>query len=433
MQDNNLKVLIVAHYFPPINSSGAKRFQYISKYFSESDLGVTVFTTKKTSSDGAFTEDIPDGVNVYEFDFIGNLSPSIEGNKEFVPLYSDKKSFFRKVKDVVMDLFGQLPDPRLPFAFSFFLRKSNNSINNVVNNTDIIIATSPPWSMMLAGFFLKRKYNKKLVLDYRDHFSYCHEMPGNFIAKKIEFVIDKWLVKNADAIVTISEPMKSYYSKFGKPTYVVSNGYDYDSMEKARILAQECSSDKVTIRYMGIVSDGRIPRNVIKALDSLRIKDNKKFNLISLEFYGNASLLKKYLENNYPNLINNFKFYDFVSYIESLKLIIESDYVLFSETSNVDNLSSQGILTTKLFEYLGSGRPVLADISSDTLAGSLILKCSNANLVSTDYNKFLEFFLEDNFYIRNKSLVSDEAKNYTRKNQALYYEKILKEIVNNEK
>jgi glycosyltransferase involved in cell wall biosynthesis len=434
MSDKRLKIVMIAHYYPPINSSGAKRFQYLSKYLVDLGVDVTVITTKKSSSDGEFTEALPDGVNVYEFDSWGRQSKSTHNGEQFVPLYSDKPSFIRRIKDFVMVLFGQIPDPRLPFAFSFLFRSLPSEVRDRIKLSDFILATSPPWSILLAGFFLKFKFNKKLVLDYRDNFSHCHEMPGNSVAKKVEYIIDKWLAKKADALVTISEPMKTYYSSFNDKTYIVNNGYDFESMELARQYNQKRfkeSNEKkhVIIRYMGIVSDGRIPRNFIKALHKLDKKENDLALRIQLEFYGNGSLLKTFLKNNYPNLERYFSFYDFVSYDESLKLMVEADYLLFSETSDVSNLSSQGILTTKLFEYLGSGRPIIADISDTTLAGGLIATSSERNIVTISTERFYQFLSNPEFYSSKESDISKTALLYTRKNQAKLYKEILERLL----
>ena len=177
---------------------------------------------------------------------------------------------------------------------------------------------------------------------------------------------------------------------------------------------------------MGIISDGRIPRSLIKALDRLKEFQFDKFKKIRIEFFGNSALLKKYLVENFPNLLEIFNFYDFVPYEKSLRLMVESDYLLFSETSDLSNLSTQGILTTKLFEYIGSGRPILADIHGKTLAGGLINKMSNENLVSNNELDFYSLISEDDFYVRKKTIVPLDILEYTRENQAYKYLEILK-------
>ena len=48
----SFNIASVAHYFPPINSSGAKRFEAMTKYFAREGHRVAVFTTCKTGADG---------------------------------------------------------------------------------------------------------------------------------------------------------------------------------------------------------------------------------------------------------------------------------------------------------------------------------------------------------------------------------------------
>ena len=305
----NLKIVVVAHYFPPINSSGAKRFQYMSKYWAAFGAEVTVITTVKSSGDGQFTEQVSSGINCYEFSPLGKLAESRETGDEFVPMHSSKPSVKRRFKDLVMAVLGQIPDPRIPFSLALGLRRLPFVVREKLENADVIVATSPPWAMLLAGLLLKVRYRKKLILDYRDNFSYCHEMPGGRFAKKFEYYIDRLLVKSADAVVTISAPMEQYYSKFGRPVFLVTNGYDFESIEAARLShIKDQSKDYVTIRYMGIVSDGRIPRNFISALDELKAKEQINFSRLRVEFYGNASLLETFLTNYYPSLLSVFFF-----------------------------------------------------------------------------------------------------------------------------
>ena len=427
-----LKVIIIAHYFPPINSTGAKRFQFISKYLAENAVDVTVITTKKSSADGAFTENISDDVAVIELDDFGRVVKSVNKNKnDFIPLFSDKLSFKRKIKNFVMNVFGQLPDPRLPFSLSFLKPKLDPTLRDVLINSNIIIATTPPWTMVLAGVFIKRRFNKPLIVDYRDHFSENHEMPGNWVAKKVEVLVDKWLVSNSDHVVTISAPMKQYYLNFTKNISVIMNGYDFHAMEEARQYAKFGQSSKTIIRYMGVVSPVRIPFAFIEALYNLSLNEPHKLKKIVVEFYGNASLVKKYVAENFSDISEYFQYYDFVSYEMSLRLMIEADYVLFSETSDCKSLSSQGILTTKLFEYLGSGRPIIANISIETLPGKLILTSGSNHIVTTEVDKLYQYLSNDDFFRRKNNFFSSIAKDFTRKNQALTYKEVISRVARN--
>ena len=103
--------------------------------------------------------------------------------------------------------------------------------------------------------------------------------------------------------------------------------------------------------------------------------------------------------------------------------------MLFCETSSKATISAQGILTTKLFEYIGSGRPVLADISSDTLAGSLLARCGSQHVVADEKDAFLAALRNDDFFLRKPDDVSEIASSLSRQAQAQQYAKLAVELV----
>ena len=59
-----MKIVFIAHYFPPLNSSGARRINAFAKYLSKQGHKIIVITTRKTLRDGLLTESIPDYINL---------------------------------------------------------------------------------------------------------------------------------------------------------------------------------------------------------------------------------------------------------------------------------------------------------------------------------------------------------------------------------
>ncbi len=421
-------MVFIVHYFPPVNSSGAKRIEAISKYLATEGHSITVITTKKTSSDGAFTEVLPVGVNVIELSFLGRDANSAELDGTFEPMYTGKPSWRRRVKDFVLRVLGQIPDPRLSFALSFASPFLSKRAVRALSSADVVVGSAPPWPMLLAAVLCKKRYNVPCVLDYRDQFSECHEMPGGPFAKWLEKHIDRWLVSKADHIVTISDPMSSYYKTMTTDVTTIMNGYDHEVLNLARTTAVIKDSEVVVIRYMGIVSPGRIPHNIFKALVKLKTTDPLKFSRFRFEFYGSSNLIGVAIRESYPSIGDAFSYFDAVPYLTSLRLIVESDYMLFAETSSKKTLSAQGILTTKLFEYIGSGRPVLADISSDTLAGSFLQRANAVNIVDDSEHSFFNTFCSDEFYQRKVDVISEFAYSLSRQSQAFQYAALIKNL-----
>ncbi len=425
-----MKIVFVAHYYPPVNSSGAKRVEAISKYLAADGHEVTVITTQKTSADGDFTEVIPKRVRLIELNWLGRNSPSVESKASFEPMYTGSPSWKRRTKDLVMNLFGQLPDPRLPMAISFATPWLSASARAALSTADVVIGSAPPWPTLLAALIAKWRFKVPCILDYRDHFSDCHEMPGGRFAKWLERVVDRRLVKAADAVVTISPPMQTYYGQMRDGVACILNGFDHEVLDAAREVAMPNRRDGlVYVRYMGIVSPGRVPHNVLRALMQFRQEDPAQFSRIRFEFYGNAALVGEAIASKYPSIASAFSYHAAVPYVQSLQLIIEADYALFSETSSRASISAQGILTTKLFEYIGSGRPILADISAETLAGSVLKQANPDHVVGNSPDLFLQVFRRPDFFERRPDNTSDSVMKFSRRAQATEYAELIARTV----
>jgi glycosyltransferase involved in cell wall biosynthesis len=419
-------IVFLVHYFPPLNSSGAKRVEALSKYFARSGRQVTVITTVKRRSDGDFTEPTPPGVTVHHISPLGRIRTSIEAMQSTVndgtPMA--RPGVGRRVKNVIMRWFGQLPEPRLPWAFAMLSPLLASPIRSALCDADVVIGSNPPWPTLLAATFVRWRFRRPIVLDYRDHFSECHEMPGSRWAKRIETLIDRAMAQGADSIVTVSEPMARYYRAFNPQVTVITNGYDAEIIDAVCSRAAWRPRDQgqpVVVRYLGLITPDRIPRNVLGAL--LRLTSGGKVSVddIRFECYGECSVLETAVSREYGALKPMFRFMSPVSYQRALELTATADYLLFAETSYKKTLSAQGILTTKLFEYLAVGRPIIADIDPSTIAGQMILRCGPVHFVSNDLDAFEAKFghpafvspaaTEEHPYVRSLSR-SAQARQY---------------------
>jgi hypothetical protein len=347
-------------------------------------------------------------------------------------MYAGKPSLERRLKGWVMNLFGQLPDPRLPFALAFASPFLDKTARMRLREADVVVGSCPPWPMVLASLIVSRRFGPLCIMDYRDPFSDCHEMPGGRIAKYWERIVDRFLVSRADAVVAISKPIADYYGKFNKRVSVILNGYDHEVLEQAALTGKWRAKDDgepTVFRYMGLVSPGRVPHSLLKALDKIAKGNPVLLTQLRFEYYGPGDVMRQAVESLYPALASSFHFLDSVPYVESIRLIIEADYLLFCETSSKQNLSAQGILTTKLFEYIASGRKIIAEIDPSTLAGSLIKEADRHHFVSTDQTAFEIFFASDGLLKPRSSRPSAIAKRLSRKHAAGQYIELMRSII----
>jgi glycosyltransferase involved in cell wall biosynthesis len=373
-----LKIVFITHYFPPLNSSGARRINAFAKYLSEWGHEVTVVTTKKSARDGFLTESIPSYLRLLEINNFGQISASDVNKKTSLDFSKsvETRSWLGRVllksKRAVMKVFGQLIDHRLIFAVQFASPLLAFDVKNVLKEADIVMTSCPPWPMHLAGWLVKKRFQKCWVADYRDQFSGNHILVGSCISRRIEELIDRMLLKSSDCVTVVSNPMKDYYKQFHPSVVCIENGYDQSIFDQARLGFDNENflvSNDVTIRYMGTISADRIPEIFFQALIKINEISSKR---VIIEFYGESALLRKILNDLNPNLDLYVKFKPQLSYIDSIKAMLSADALFFIETSDLSSHSSRGILTTKLFEYLAAKKPIIAEIKKGSLASEYI-------------------------------------------------------------
>jgi glycosyltransferase involved in cell wall biosynthesis len=425
-----LRIVFITHYFPPLNSSGARRVNAFAKYLSEWGHDVTVITTKKTFRDGLLTESIPNYLKLIEINSIGQIDHTAVIDKFAFKIETRSLlgRFLLKIKRFLMKFFGQLLDHRLVFAIQFASPILAPNVKVALNNADAVITSCPPWLMHLAGWFVKKRFKKKWITDYRDQFSGNHILRGSFISRPIEVLIDRWLLQSADFVSVISSPMKDYYDKFHSNVICIENGYDESVFEQAHLSLlkdnhKQCND--FVVRYMGTITADRIPEVFFKAILELNQASTKK---IIVEFYGESSLLRRVLNDFNPNLTPYVKFKPQLSYIDSIKAMLTADALFFIETSDNSSCSSRGVLTTKLFEYLAAKKPIIAEIKQESLAAKYIELSGLGIVISTE----LEDMLRGLTSLLNETIllkVNDEfIKSFSRKLKARQLELILNRL-----
>lgn len=379
-------IVFIVHYFPPINSTGGKRVEALSKYFARWGRSVTVITTVKTAADGLFSERAPEQVEVLELDSLGRRGrsrapgPGEHGSAQG----TGRPGLMRRLKSAVQRWFGQLPDPRLPFALAFGSPLLDKRAVEALKRADVVVSSMPPWPTHLAALLVRWRFRRRIVMDYRDNFSGNHIMPGSAAAKWVELKVDRWLARRADGVIVISEPMAEYYRQFSGRVKVVLNGYDGEIFDEVRtsLPAVEPRGGPVAVRYLGRISRDRVPYQLIEALSAAVRAGSLSAERIRFEFYGEAGQLRAYLSDRHPELLHLFAFRQAVPYREAVRLMLTADWLLFAETSDQSSLSAKGVLTTKLFEYLACERPIIAEIRRDTEAGRLIERAGQGHIVA---------------------------------------------------
>lgn len=389
-----MKLVFFVHYFPPLNSTGARRVESFAKYLSRRGHEIVIVSTRKSMRDGPLTEQVPPYVRLYEIDSRGRVAKPDDvatGAAAYPP--SDKRIHWtRRLKQRLMPLFGQVPDPRIGYAYGLRSSELDARVVEELSSADVFISSFPPWPAHLAAWFAQRRFGKPWIADYRDQLSGNHVMNGGWLSDRIELAIDRILLRQASAVTVISDPMKTYYDAMHPSVTCVENGYDGEMFDKVHsaLTGAESKGGESSVsvmRYLGTITRDRIPFNLIAALEQAAAGATQAAPFIRVEFFGDTRLLEDYVTRHHPGLLRGWlAFLPSVPYTKSIEMMLTADALFFIETSDLSSLSARGVLTTKLFEYLASGRQIIAEIDDATLAASYIRQASPAHVVSRDVN-----------------------------------------------
>lgn len=305
-------------------------------------------------------------LSLYSIIKSGNRTKSIP--QSFIP----NKSIFDKLSSFIRLNFF-IPDSRIGWNY-FAFKKAKDIINN--NKIDYVITTGPPHSSHLIGQKIYDKYKLKWIVDLRDPWSELFYLKSKFrfnFSKKMNYQLEKKVLKNADAIITTvgDRYHKILNSKISNPNKIHKIYNGYDKLNYLKI--EENKPNKFNIVFTGVLTKSHNYEVFHEVLKSLSPKKNK-LNLI----FTIAGRVENDITNIYSNEIEliNKGYVDHdsaISIIKSSHLLINFNY---KETEETDMISG------KLIEYIASGTPII-NFSNSAKESQEVLKLSpksfNAN------------------------------------------------------
>jgi glycosyltransferase involved in cell wall biosynthesis len=235
---------------------------------------------------------------------------------------------------------------------------------------DMIVATSPPETVLFVARTLSRRTGIPWVADFRDLWFRDMILYRSRVASWLSGVINRWLIRSAAALVTVSRGLQQRLARVaGREVLLVYNGF-FEAEHDGAAAARPWRDDRLHIAYTGRVYPGRQdPTPLFRALAQLRRLQPDLPQRLAVDFYGFdapwlGSIVAQYGVQDCVAL------HGFVPYRESINVQHAADVLLFLDWTDPQ---AEGMLTGKLFEYVGSRRPILAlGVRKDSEAARLI-------------------------------------------------------------
>lgn len=296
------------------------------------------------------------------------------------------------------------------------------------NEYNLIISSSTPVTSHLIAHAISKQNNIFWIADFRDLWTQNHYVKYSLFRYLIENILERKVIKQASYITTVSNELKNdlvnKYPFIQDKIKVIMNGFDPEDF----LNGNDKNSKNFTITYTGgLYNFSRNPVPFLESISELITENKIDFNRFKIIFAGPYE--KKLHEAiNMYKLNNIFTDKGLLSNKESIKLQSQSNLLLLLGTNHV---KEKGVLTGKIFEYLGSKRLILAFWPQGGAVEKLIAEtnsgivCKNKNELKANIEKEYNNFL-NNVNTFNPDV--DVIRKYTRDAQNSKFIEIIKEI-----
>jgi glycosyltransferase involved in cell wall biosynthesis len=417
------KVLVLTYFWPPSGKATVHWPLKIIKYLPEFGCEPFVLTVKEesfTRKDESMLAEINPSLKVYKcrsfepFNIYKKFTG--RGKKDHIveseTISSTNKSLPHLISIWIrMNLF--IPDARVGWYFNA-VRMGKKIIKE--NKIEALISIGPPHSTHLIASRLSKLFkiaHFPVFIDPWVDIVYYKDFKRSKATLALDNYLESKVLKHSKATIFVTQTMKDDYAKKysflkGK-SFVLYWGYDEESFEN---IEYQKSSTKETIIHAGNIFDYQNPVNFWKLIMQ-KINSGQK---LKLKFIGSVSPAIKE-EIKLAGLEKFTEYAGFLSYKELISELINAKFLLVcaSEPRHVPG---------KLFEYLRTGRPIIA-FGDDNKEVRDILKNSNAGMIFNYNENGTSFFdLSENFKTNLDLVKQFDRKAITKKLSEIIHDKI---------
>lgn len=402
------KILIITYYWPPAGGPGVQRWLKFVKYLPDFGIQPIVYIPENPTYpivDAALVKEVSDTTIILK-------------HKIFEPY--QWASFLSKNKTKKISS-GIIPNKRkqsvleqfllwirgnifIPDARVLWVKPSVKFLEKYISENGIstIITSGPPHSLHLIGLELKQKLGVKWLADFRDPWTtigYHKALRLSNYAEKKHKTLEQKVLNTVDTIIVTSNSTKKEFEAITKkPIVVITNGYD------SEVVAKQALDTKFTLAHIGSFLSERNPKLLWESLFELTQEISDFKNHLELKLIGAVSqeVLETITQFSLNPYLNNL---GYLSHYEAIEHQRKSQVLLLIE---INSKNTRSIIPGKIFEYMVSGRPIIAigpkgsdfaEIISTTNTGVFFDYSEKIKLKAVllhSYNQFLDGKLKSN-------------------------------------
>jgi glycosyltransferase involved in cell wall biosynthesis len=236
-------------------------------------------------------------------------------------------------------------------------------------NVAAIISTAPPLNTHLAALRLKRKWGIPWIADFRDPLIGNPFRDFGKVSRAADRVLESIIFRHADLLLTVTdvivEDWKARYPKWGDKMRVLWNGFDPAEPVSSAAGGQGPSAMR-TLVHVGSLYGNRYPDRLLQSVQRLIERGSLDPARWRLEFVGDVGQDVPVSCASAMAALRSRKVVDFVGWMsrkEAGERMAAADFLLLLD---ITGRSRGYAVPSKLYEYIRTGRPVLAFTQRDS-------------------------------------------------------------------
>lgn len=354
---NRKRILLISYYFPPCGGAPVQRWHRFLPRLIEDGWDVSVLTTEGGDYpylDPSLLNELPPRLKVYRTPVptLSRIWKLLTGKQQELPhgdLSSSPSDPLLKKVLIWIRLNLVIPDMRV-FWVPAALRKARELIPEL--GIRMVITTGPPHSTHLIGLSLKKRSGVTWIADWRDPWSGIHYLklnPPTALSLKVHKLLEGSVCRQADLNLLISRHLSDSLPEGNK--LVLRNGFDDESLQAARQATLNHPMASFDICYIGQLTAGQDLEALADILSEFRSEPQIRVLFIGSRLSSDQKLILD------QRLGSVYEVLPFLPHREAL-FRMAAARVLVLLINRYEGF--EGMLTTKLYEYLGTGVPILA-------------------------------------------------------------------------
>lgn len=411
------KLLIIGG-FPPQSDVGCLRPAMMAKYLPKFGWETYVLAPAY-GEDHVLKNDMMSLINIVPDDHIIRVAVTAKDERD----YLHTRGFLGKVRDTIT-----IEKAFPPGVFGKLWAATKMSYMNI--HFDAIWATAPNFPHLRVGRDLSLLRDIPWIADFRDITEQDERIDADWRIRLLYLrakLRRKMLVQNTACLTSVSSfHCQTLAKKTGKRCELIYNGYD-SALFKPQTARQ---TEKFRIVYMGRILAKHIqnPTIMFEALDALLSEGLCDAKNIDISFYATEKQIVKDIAGHFHSW-KLCKFQDRVDYIHVPDILSNASVLLL-----LTDYTTQGILTTKLFEYLAIERPILCVRTEPDSEIADIINKANSGYAGDNLASVKSFILH--YYHQwqaqgycSVALNINYVKNFTREEQAKKLAVLLDDVI----